>query len=153
MFECDLKAFEDVRTCFCLAQFKLRTAIDDIATMVDVATEHFLDVHLLRATVVECEQDHAERALEGSALVELIDDHARDCTTLELDHNTCGLGGLITQVSDAINCLFSNQLGDTHHQRGTIHIVWNRGDDDLLLALGLDDFGDTTCAHDAAPST
>ena len=95
VLEGDLEAFEDMRTRLCLAQFELGAAIDDLAAVIDVATEHFLDVHLLRATVVECEQNDAEGAFKGGAFVELIDDDARNCATLELDDDTCCLGGLV----------------------------------------------------------
>ena len=58
----DLVAFQDVGAGLGLAQAEGRAAVDDLAAVVDVASEHLFDVHLLGATVVEREEDHAERS-------------------------------------------------------------------------------------------
>ena len=150
VIEGDLVTFEDVGAGFGLAQAEGRAAVDDLAAVIDIASEHLFDVHLLGATVVEREEDHAERAFEWCALVELVNDHARDCAAFEFDDDARGLGRFIAKIGDAVDSFLLDQFGDANDEGGAVHIIRDSGDDDLLLAFVLDDFGDATCADDPA---
>ena len=58
--EGDFVALEYVGAVFGLAQQEARAARDDFAAVLDIAFEHFLDVHLLGLALVEGKQDYAE---------------------------------------------------------------------------------------------
>ena len=74
VIEGDDVAFEDVGAVLGLAEAELGAAGDDVAAVLDVALDEFLDVHLLRPLLVEGEQGDAEGGFEGGLLVELVDD-------------------------------------------------------------------------------
>ena len=81
---------------FGFSQTEGGAAVDDITAVVDVASKHLFDVHLLGTTVVEREEDDAEGTFEWCALVELVDDDTGDCSAFELDHYPCRFSRLVT---------------------------------------------------------
>ena len=111
----NLEALEDVGAVLGLAEAEAGAAGDDVAAVLNEAFEQLADVHLLRATLVEGEQDDAERVLEVSVLVELVDDDLRVLVALELDDHAGVLVGLVTQVGNLIQHLVGAQLGDMLH--------------------------------------
>ena len=120
---------------FGLTEAETGTAGDDIAAVLDEAFEQLADVHLLRATLVEGEQDDAERVLEVGVLIELVDDDLRVLVALELDDHARVLVGLVAEVGDLIQHLVGAQLGDVLHQGGAVDVIGQLREDDLLLAV------------------
>ena len=132
--ERDLVALEDVRAILGLAEAELRAAGDDIAAVLDVALDEFLDVHLLRPLLVEGQQDDAEGGFEGGLLEELVDDDLGLLAALEFDDDAGVLVGLVAQVADAVDLLVGHQLGNARDQGRAVDVVGDLGDDDLLSA-------------------
>ena len=131
----DLEALEDVGAVFGLAETEAGTAGDDIAAVLNEAFEQLADVHLLRATLVEGEQDDAERVFEVRVLVELVDDDLRVLVALELDDHARVFVGLVAEVGDLIQHLVGAELRDVLHQGGTVDVIGQLREDDLLLAV------------------
>ena len=72
----DDQALEDVDTLLGLAQLKLRTAVDDIVTVLDEELDEVTKVQQLRAALHERNIIDAEGALQRTHLVELIKHYA-----------------------------------------------------------------------------
>ena len=72
----DDQALEDVDTLLGLAQLKLRTAVDDIVTVLDEELDEVTKVQQLRAALHERNIIDAEGALQCTHLVELIQHYA-----------------------------------------------------------------------------
>ena len=136
---------------FGLAEAEAGAAGDDVAAVLDEALEQLADVHLLRTTLVEGQQDDAERVLEVRVLVELVDDDLRVLVTLQLDDHARVLVGLVAEVGDLVEDLLGAEVGDMLHQGGAVDVVGQLREDDLLLAvLHLLRVGDAADADDAA---
>ena len=120
---------------FGLTETEAGTAGDHIAAVLNEAFEQLADVHLLRATLVEGEQDDAERVLEVRVLVELVDDDLRILVTLELDDHARVLVGLVAKVGDLIQHLVGAKLGDVLYQGGAVDVIGQLREDDLLFAV------------------
>ena len=150
----DLEALEDVGAVLGLTEAEAGAAGDHVAAVLDEAFEQLADVHLLRATLVEGEQDDAERVFEVRVLVELVDDDLRVLVALELDDHARVFVGLVAEVGDLIQHLVGAQLGDVLHQGRAIDVVGQLREDDLLLAvLHLLRVGDAADADDATAGT
>jgi hypothetical protein len=134
VIEGDDVALEDVGAVLRLAQAELGAARDDIAAVLDVALDQLLDVHLLRPLAVEGEERDAERRLQGRLLEELVDDDLGLLAALQLDDDAGVLVGLVAQVADPVQLLLAHELGDARDQVGSVHVVGDLGDDDLLHA-------------------
>ena len=74
--DCDDQALEDVDTLLSLAQLKLRTAVDDIVTVLDEELDEVTKVQQLRAPLHERNIIDAEGALQCTHLVELVQHYA-----------------------------------------------------------------------------
>ena len=74
--DCDDQALEDVDTLLGLAQLKLRTAVDDIVTVLDEELDEVTKVQQLRAALHERNIIDAEGALQRTHLVELVQHYA-----------------------------------------------------------------------------
>ena len=74
--DCDDQALEDVDTLLSLAQLKLRTAVDDIVTVLDEELDEITKVQQLRTALHERNIIDAEGALQCAHLVELIQHYA-----------------------------------------------------------------------------
>ena len=72
----DDQALEDVDTLLGLAQLKLRTAVDDIVTVLDEELDEVTKVQQLRAALHERNIIDAEGALQRTHLVELVQHYA-----------------------------------------------------------------------------
>ena len=72
----DDQALEDVDTLLGLAQLKLRTAVDDIVTVLDEELDEVTKVQQLRAPLHERNIIDAEGALQRTHLVELVQHYA-----------------------------------------------------------------------------
>ena len=72
----DDQALEDVDTLLGLAQLKLRTAVDDIVTVLDEELDEVTKVQQLRAALHERNIIDAEGALQCTHLVELVQHYA-----------------------------------------------------------------------------
>ena len=72
----DDQALEDVDTLLGLAQLKLRTAVDDIVTVLDEELDEVTKVQQLRASLHERNIIDAEGALQRTHLVELVQHYA-----------------------------------------------------------------------------
>ena len=149
VIEGDDVALEDVGAVLGLLEAELRAAGDDIAAVLDVALNEFLDVHLLRPLLVEGEQGDTEGGLEGGLLEELVDDDLGLFAALELDDDAGVFVGLVAEVADAVELLLADELGDAEDEGVAVNVVGDLGDDDLLhaaleflgvgLAAGADD--------------
>ena len=72
----DDQALEDMDTLLSLAQLKLRTAVDDIVTVLDEELDEVTKVQQLRAALHERNIIDAEGALQCTHLVELVQHYA-----------------------------------------------------------------------------
>ena len=133
--ERDFIAFENVGAVFGLAQQVAGAAVDDLAAVLDVAFEHFADVHELGLALVERKQYHAERRFELRVLEELVENHPRRFPAFELHHDPRVFVGLVAYVADFGENLVRHELGDVLHERVSVDVVGDFRDDDLFLAV------------------
>ncbi len=131
----DEVAFEDVRTVEGFVELELGTAKDDFAAVLDVALDQLLDVHLLGPAFVEGKQDDAEGGFELGHLIELVDDDAGDLTPTQLNDDAGVFVGLVTEVGDAFDELLVDESGDLGDEGGSVDVVRDLRDDDLLLVI------------------
>ena len=114
----DLEAFENVLALERLLELELGAADDDLVTMRDEVHEHLAECHHLRHELLrrrighEREHDHAERRLHRGVLVQLIEHHARNRVSFELDDDSRLVRGLVAEIRDPLELLVSHQLGD-----------------------------------------
>ena len=98
--------------------------------------------------MVDGERVDAEADLQLGVLEEVVDHHLGDGVALQLDDHAGILVRFIADGADIGDDLFIDQSGNTLHQRGTVHIVRNLGDDDLLApTLDFLHSGTTTDLH------
>src|SRR5690606_25897904 len=84
--ERDQQALEDVGAGLGLAQLELGAADDDLALVGDVVADQVLEVQDHRYVVDQGDHVQAERGLQGSVLVELVENNlCRIAAALELD--------------------------------------------------------------------
>ena len=100
--------------------------------MLNVALEHFLDVHLPGSALVDRKQNDAEGTFESRHFVKLIERDTLNLAHLQFNHDTSGFSRLVSQVAYSIQQLILNQVGDACHKRGPVGIVGNLGNDNLL---------------------
>ena len=74
--DCDDQALEDMDSLLGLAQLKLRTAVDDIVTVLDEELDEVTKVQQLRAALHQRNIIDAEGALQCTHLVELVQHYA-----------------------------------------------------------------------------
>src|SRR5690606_41316352 len=75
--------------------------------------------------------------------IEVVEHHLGHFATAQLDHHAHAvLVGLVTQLADALEFLFLDQLGDALDQLGLVYLVRQLVDDDLLPAADLVDILD-----------
>src|SRR5208283_2162764 len=132
--ERDLVALKDVRPVLGLPEAELGAAGDDIAAVLDVALDEFLDVHLLGPLLVEGQQDDAKGRFEGGLLKELVNDDLGLLAALQLDDDAGVLIGLVPQVADAVDRFLGHQVRNAGDEGGAIDVIGDLGDDDLLTA-------------------
>ena len=134
VIEGDDVAFEDVGAIEGLVEAELGAAGDDVATMLDETLDELLDVHLLRALLVDGKERDAEGGLEGGLLEELVDDDAGLFAALELDDDAGVFVGLVAEVADAFELFLADELGDAQDEVGAVHVIRDFRDNDLLHA-------------------
>lgn len=150
VIEGDDVAFEDVRAVEGFLEAELGAAGDDVAAVFDEALDEFLDVHLLRALLVDGKERDAEGGFEGGFLEELVDDDAGLFAAFELDDDAGVFVGLVAEVTDAFEGFLADEFGDAEDEVGAVNVIRDLGDDDLLRAgLGLFGVGFAADADDA----
>src|SRR5690606_38170630 len=87
--------------------------------------------------------------------IEVVEHHLAHFTPTQLDdHTHAVLIGLVTQLADAFELLFLDQLGDLLDQPRLVQLIRQLGDDDLLTTTHLVHVFDfSTGAHIDAPAT
>ena len=79
--------------------------------------QHLFQVQEAGTTVNNGQEDDTERLLQRGQLVELVQDHRGSGFPLQFDDGPQAFTiRLIAQVSDALDPLFVNQLGDTLYE-------------------------------------
>ena len=149
---CDFETFKNMRAGFGLAQTETRAARDDVAAVLDEAFEHFADVHLLRARVVEREQNRAERRFERRMLVKFVHHNALGFAALELNHDARVRVGFVAQVTHFRKHFFVHEFRNTLHERFAVHVIRDFRDNDLFKTVfDFFDVCDPANFHDPAP--
>ncbi len=86
--ECGEKPDEYVDPFFSLSLVEFTPEPDDLNTVPDKLLDDTLEGEHLRLVVHDCEVDDSKGRLESRMLVQLVQDHTRDDSLLELDDNT-----------------------------------------------------------------
>ena len=147
MVECYCQSFEDMGTCLCLCQFIAGAPRDDHFLMVDVVLKDMLEVHDDRLAVDEGEHDDAEAVLQLCVFVELVEDDVRCAVAAQFDDDAHAAAvGFVTQVSDAVDLLVADELGDLLDEACLVDLIRQLGDDDARFSIA-HRFDVGTCAH------
>ena len=125
-------ALEQLGALLGLTQLEAGATQHDLAAMLDIALDDFLEVQRLRLAVVDGQGIHAERGLQLGVLEKVVDDHARAGIAFQFDHQTAVLVGFIPHRRDFGDDFFLNEPGDLLFEPGPIHVVRNLGNDQLL---------------------
>ena len=115
-----------------LAQFEARAAQNDLAAMLDVALDHFLEIKRLGLALVNGKGVDAEGNFKLRVLVEFVDDDLGQTVALEFHDEPRVLVRLVAHGRDFRDDLLVHQIGNLLFQRGAIHVERNLRDDELL---------------------
>jgi len=116
-----------------LAQFVDGATGDHLATMLQEAVEHVVQVQHLGPTIHQGHHVHAEGVLQLGLLEQLVEHHLGYFAPLELDHHAhARLVGLVADLRNALDLLLVDELGDALEQRALVHLVRQFIDDDRL---------------------
>ena len=112
--ERDQVALQHVGALLGLVELELGAPGDDLLLVLDVVVEHLLERQRARVDAVhQGDHVHAERALQGGVLVELVQHHLGDGVALQLDVDAhAGAVALVVQRRDLVQHLRLDQLGD-----------------------------------------
>ena len=84
----------------------------------DEMTERLLDGKCLGTTADESQQVHGKRRLQGSHLVELVEDYVFGGVAFEFNDNAHSLAvGLVTQVRDALDAAIPHEVGHSLQEK------------------------------------
>ena len=120
--------------------------------MLDEAGDGLLERKKLGTTSINGEHRDREGGLERGVLVEIVDDDLRNGVPLELDDNSRVLVGLVADSADVGDDFLIHKTGDALDKGGTVDVVGNLGDHDLLTTvLDLLHTGPTADLNRAAP--
>src|SRR5690606_9782521 len=132
------QAFEDMALFTRLAQFVYGAAGHHFTAVTDKRLKHLLEVERFRLAINERDHVDAEHAFHLRLAVQVVEHHFRHFTLAQLDNDAHAvLVGLVTQLGNALDLLFLDQLGDLLDQPRLVHLVRNLGNDDGLLATTL----------------
>ena len=127
----DLEAFKDMGALFRLAKIIRRPPHDDLAPMLNEGDENPLEVQHFRPIVDERQHVHAERGLQLTMFVEVVQDHEGNLIPFQLDHHANALAiGLVADIGDARHAIFLRQIGDLLDQLRLVHLIGNLRDDE-----------------------
>ena len=94
-----------------------------------------LQIHQLRAAVIERQHIHAEAGLQRRQREELREHHVRHRVFFHFDHHAhARFIGLIAQIGNAFDFLFVHQLGDAFNHVRFIHLIRHFGHDNRPFA-------------------
>src|SRR3546814_7718439 len=132
----DVCSSDLVRTGARLAQLEDRPARDHLAAVADEGLEDLLEVQQLRAAVDQRHHVDAEHRLHLGLLVEVVEHHLGRVAALDLDVDAHAvLVGLVAQLTDALELLLLDQVGDLLDQPRLVYLVRDLGDADRLAAV------------------
>ena len=101
-------------TSFSFTKFKASACTDNFNAVIHPSSDHLLDVHDSRQTVIEGEHIAAECDLHIGEFIDLVDHHIRDLPSLEVNDNAHPLFvRLITDVRNTSNGFIIHQIGNT----------------------------------------
>ena len=127
-----------------LAQQINRAAGHNFASMADKRLNHLLQIEHFGLTVDQGHHVDAHDRLQLGLRVQVVEHHITHFSTAQLNHNAeTVLVGFITQLGDALELLFFDQLGDALNQARLVQLVGNLVDDDGVFTLRFiaDDLG------------
>ena len=113
-----------------LAEQEFGTAGDDLFAEIDEGRDHILDVHQFRAATIEGNHVATEGRLHRGEPPQLVEHNLAHRIALQLDHNAHAVAvGLIAQIGNTLDPLFTHQIGDLFDQRRFVDLIRNFGDD------------------------
>ena len=142
MVQRDAQTFQDMSSGFRLLQIEAGTSRDDFLLILDVFLEDLTQIqdHRLALAVFvphKREHDHTEGFLQLGMLVQLIQDNRIVGILLQVDDDADARfkTRFVSEVGDAFDALFSDEIRDLFDELGLVYHVGELGDDDLLAAL------------------
>ncbi|ABA48200.1 val start codon [Burkholderia pseudomallei 1710b] len=151
--ERDGEAFEHVAALARLAQFVDGAPRQHFAPMRQEALQDLPQIQELRLVVDERDHVHAERVLQLSRLVQVVQHHLGHFAALELDHDAhAALVGFVADVGDALELLLVDELRDPLEQRALVDLVRQFVDDDRHALAAVDLLEVRGRAHHDAPA-
>ncbi len=121
-------------------QFVAGAAYYDFVTVLYEIAYEFSQIESAGATVDESHIIDAERRLQLSHLIELVEYHVRIGVALDIDCDVhlSACGG-VGDVGDTVDFLFLHEVGDAFYEFVFDYAVWDFGDYDyVMVAVGLD---------------
>ena len=133
------EALQDVGPFLGLFQLVAAATPDHLAAVVHEAPQGIHQVQDSRLAVGDRQHDHAEAALHGRELVEVVQDDFRLFAAPQLHHDAHAVTvRLVAQVGDAVDSLGLDQVRDLFDQLGLVDLKRNfRDHDHGTIAAGL----------------
>ena len=130
------ESVQDMGSFLGFAQVILRTADNDLMTVLDEIADTVLQGEQLGTTLYQGDAVHAETGLQGRHLEELVQDDPSIGIALDINDDTHTVAvALIIGIADAVNLLVRHQLGDIFNQLLLVHAIRDLRDDDFVVLL------------------
>src|SRR5579884_38346 len=136
MVERNLVTDKNVLTLTRLAQLESGAAADHIYAVINEMADGIWQRKLAGLAIDDRQKDHRKAFLHLRVLVELVEHNLRLCPALQLNDDAHSVAvALIAHVTDIVNRLVIDQLGDTLDKRVLVDLIRDLADDDRLPAL------------------
>ena len=133
----DNQSFEDVGTLLGFLQVVLGTTDSHVVTMLNEVLDTLLEVQQTGTTLDQCDIVDRERALQGSHLEQLVEQHISIGIALAVNDDTHTLTTrLIVHVGHALNLVFVGEVSDIFHEVGLVDTIRNLRNYNLVVGLG-----------------
>src|SRR6516165_1755440 len=142
------KSDEHVGTIARFAEQMFGAAIDYFFAEGDERGQQVLDVHYLRTATLERDHVVADRRVQRSETIQLVEHHIRHRIAPQFDDDTIAMTvGFVAQGADAFDLLIAHQFADALYQMRLVDLVGNFAHDDGF-AFAAQGFKLDLAAHD-----
>ena len=120
-----------------LAQLVASTSGNNVLLVLQIVFQHLLEVQNTRLAVNQRQHDDTKGALQGSMLVQTVQNNVRNSITLQLNNNLHAIfkAGEVINLGNAFDYAVLSQVSNILNQVSFVNLIGDFGNNDMVLAL------------------